>query len=156
MFGNTYYDSFKSLAPDNLSQVINPWSWWTQNGFINVNVMASSDRAMEKRIVENVAGYGKQLGRIVDLLSVLRKHLPDDGWDLSDSDSKAIADFDDLARGIAAAKANYAAPTRENVERFIAGLKYLKKQDIKAYEQLVLKLGRELSGKGANPSDWMR
>lgn len=147
MFGSGYYDSLTSLAPDNLTQTINPWSWWTQNGLINVNLMASSDRGLEKRIVENVAGYGRQLGRMVDVLNLLRQHLPDEYWGLAPADKKALADFDDMARGIAAVKARYAAPTRENVDSFIAGLQYLKKQDAEAYEQVAQKLRRELDGK---------
>ena len=36
--------------------------------------MQSSDSEQERKIVEDVASYGKQLGRIVDALSVVLHH----------------------------------------------------------------------------------
>jgi hypothetical protein len=147
MFNTPFYNRFKLPLSGDVTQAINPWSWWSQNGLINVNVMASSDRMLEKRIVEDVAGYGKQLGRIVDMLAVFRRYLPEKSWDVSVEENKAIEDFDDLVRGIAAVKAGYAAPTRESIDDFIAGLKYLKKQDGKAYEDVINRLESELMGK---------
>jgi hypothetical protein len=63
----------------NVLQTINPWTWWNsavnqlggQFGLININTMASSDPALEQSIVQNIASYGKQLGRIADVLNVL-------------------------------------------------------------------------------------
>ncbi len=51
-----------------------PWRWWLnanpQFGFININKMESSDPKLEQDVVENVASYGTQLGRIIGALGV--------------------------------------------------------------------------------------
>jgi hypothetical protein len=111
--------------------------------------MASSKPEVEKRIVEDVASYGSQLGRIMDVLFLLRRHLPFESWSLSDADKKAMDQFDDLVRGINAVKAGYAAPMRENVDSFIESLKYLKQHDAKAYQETMGKLERELGAREA-------
>ncbi|MFN5589062.1 MAG: hypothetical protein ACK48P_04440 [Holosporales bacterium] len=38
---------------------------------VPITTMASSDPALEQNIVQNVASYGRQLGRVVDVLNVL-------------------------------------------------------------------------------------
>lgn len=54
-------------------------SWFTastnQVGLVNVNVGHSSDDELERKIIEDAASYGKQLGRIEDALVVLVRHL---------------------------------------------------------------------------------
>ena len=54
-------------------------SWFSGNfgqvGLINVNLGKSSDADLERKIIEDAASYGKQLGRIEDALVVLIKHL---------------------------------------------------------------------------------
>src|SRR5512137_1171467 len=89
-----------------VTQAINPWTWWlrmmSQIGFININLTESSDPGMERQIVENVAGYGKQLGRVVEVLSALFAHTATAEW--SDVQKKALGDFQKLANDIAAVK----------------------------------------------------
>jgi aminoglycoside phosphotransferase (APT) family kinase protein len=58
-----------------VSQWINP-SWWMgsfgqQLGFININETSSADPGVERRIVEEVASYGRQLGWISEALEVV-------------------------------------------------------------------------------------
>ena len=77
-----------SFAPEQLRQVINPLSWLTsgtgQIGLFNVYQTATSKPEVEAEIVKNVAGYGRQLGRITDLLQVMLRE-PDRGkWSASD------------------------------------------------------------------------
>ncbi|HVK55337.1 MAG TPA: hypothetical protein VM532_09950 [Burkholderiales bacterium] len=146
-FNQPTYERFKFPFAGDVNQAINPWSWWSQYGLINVNLMASSKPELEKRIVEDVASYGSQLGRIMDVLCLLRRHLPSENWSLSDAEKKAMGQFDDLVRGINAVKAGYSAPTRENVESFIESLKYLKQHDVKAYQETMGKLERELGAR---------
>jgi hypothetical protein len=45
-----------------------------QFGLLNLNVGRTSDPAAEREIVEDVASYGRQLGRIGDALQVLLDH----------------------------------------------------------------------------------
>ena len=54
-------------------QNYNPITSWFRSsmgqfGFINVNEMQSDDPDQEQRIVNGVASYGKQLGRVVEAL----------------------------------------------------------------------------------------
>jgi hypothetical protein len=129
-----------------LTQAINPWTWWlrmmSQIGFININMTESSDPAMERQIVENVAGYGKQLGRIVEVLNALFAHTVTAEW--SDVQKKALDDFLDLAKDIAAVKGDYIAPTKANVDRFLDGIRHLRETDETQYGEVLGRLKKEL------------
>ncbi len=129
-----------------LTQAINPWTWWlrmmSQIGFININMTESSDPGMERQIVENVAGYGKQLGRIVEALDALFAHTATSEW--SADQKKALGDFLDLAKDIAAVKGDYIAPTAENIDRLLDGIRHLKETDEKQYGEILERLRKEL------------
>jgi hypothetical protein len=129
-----------------VTQAINPWSWWlrmmSQIGFININMTESSDPAMEQQIVENVAGYGKQLGRVVEVLDALLAHTATIEW--SADQRKALGDFLDLAKDIAAVKGDYIAPTTANIDRFLDGIRHLKETDEKQYGEVLERLRKEL------------
>ena len=47
----------------------------SQFGFVNINLGRSADPELEERILEEIGSYGRQLGRIGDVLSVLLKHI---------------------------------------------------------------------------------
>jgi hypothetical protein len=58
-----------------VSQWINP-TWWLgsfgqQLGFINVTQVRSGDPQLERRIVEEVASYGRQLGWVTEALDAV-------------------------------------------------------------------------------------
>lgn len=128
-----------------VTQAINPWTWWlrmmSQIGFININLTESSDPGMERQIVESVAGYGKQLGRIMEALDALFAHTDTSGW--SAIQKKALGDFLDLAKDIAAVKGDYIAPTQANVDRFLDGIRHLRETDETQYGEV---LGRLKAG----------
>lgn len=70
-----------NLAPTQRDQYVNPWTWifntsGSQLGLFNfnVNLGQSSDPEKEKAAL-SVASYGKQLGRIEDLLDTLVSEL---------------------------------------------------------------------------------
>jgi len=88
-----------------VTQAIEAWaSWFTtigsQFGLININVGASSNPATERSVVTDVAGYGKQLGRVEDALLVLMKHakLP---ANLPKDQKRAIDDLNSMLNEIA-------------------------------------------------------
>ena len=130
-----------------VTQAINPWTWWlrlmSQVGFININLTKSSDPEMERRITENVAGYGKQLGRVIEVLDALLVNSATAGW--SADQKKALVDFFEMAKEIAAVKGDYIAPTKVNVDRFLEGIRHLKEKDEKEYAEVVERLRKELS-----------
>lgn len=77
------------LAPTQLAQAINPWSWsFGQVGLLNINLGNAGDPAAEQRILDEVGTYGRQLGRIGDALKVLIAHADLSG--LTKAEQRAI------------------------------------------------------------------
>jgi len=86
-----------ALAPSQLTQSINPWSWsWGDFSLFTVNLGQSSDPAFEARVLEQVGSYGRQIGRIGEALAVLL-----DRADLSGLSPSEQAAIDDLRRQVA-------------------------------------------------------
>jgi hypothetical protein len=78
-----------SLAPSQLSQVINPWSWSVGDfSLFTVNLGQSAAPAVETRVLDEVGSYGRQLGRIGDALKVILART--DLTNLSPADQAAI------------------------------------------------------------------
>jgi hypothetical protein len=134
------------LAPEILDQDINPWSWvltsLRQIGMINIIEMKSSDPGTEREIVENVAGYGRQLGRIVEALNVLLAHT--ETGQLKKEEKAALDDFSFMAEAIAAAKAGRPVKEEDRLERFLTDLKELEHGDPQRYRTIVDRLKGEL------------
>lgn len=91
-----------------ITQSINPWTWvfnttGQQIGLFNLSVDLghSTNPEIEKSVVSAV-GYGKQLGRIEDVLDLLIKHLPEN-VDLSSFEENALEDYRSMRREIAEA-----------------------------------------------------
>jgi hypothetical protein len=144
---NALTSPFQLPFSGDVTQAINPWTWWlrlmSQVGFININLTKSSDPEMERRITENVAGYGKQLGRVIEVLDALLVNSATTGW--SADQKKALLDFFEMAKEIAAVKGDYIVPTKVNVDRFLEGIRHLKEKDEKEYGEVVERLRKELS-----------
>jgi hypothetical protein len=120
-------------------QAINPWSWWLEStgqqvGFINIYQTEAEDPEQELEIVENVASYGKQLGRIVEALSVVLRH--ESFSDLEPEEELAKQRFLQMADEIATAKGKDTTPTLESADRFLAGMSRLRRQDPRTYRAL--------------------
>ena len=128
------------LAPESLKQVINPWSFWTQSGLINVNLMQSSDPGLERDIVENVAGYGRQLGRISETLRVLLDHGALREAALSPADRKAVRDFEDMTDQIADLKRKREQLTSREVDAFVATLQRLREKNPDGFRRVAEQL----------------
>lgn len=67
-----------SLAPEKLWQAINPWTFYQQGaqfGLINIDLGSTPYPETERRILDEVGSYGRQLGRIGDALEVLLNHV---------------------------------------------------------------------------------
>lgn len=128
-----------NLAPS-VTQAINPWSMWndTQYGLVNIRYGATSNPELEQRIVEDVAGYGKQIGRTIDALrtivSALHKLVP------TLQDDKAIIDFLALVAAIDEEKKRYGSDNRL-VQELVENVNALKREDEGRYlavrEQLI-------------------
>ncbi|HET6969811.1 MAG TPA: hypothetical protein VFH92_01690 [Phenylobacterium sp.] len=89
-----------ALAPSQLTQTINPWSWsFGDVSLFSVHLGESSDPAFEARVLTQVGTYGRQIGRMGEALAVLMKSL--DRAKFSADELKAIDAFlrqaDDIA-----------------------------------------------------------
>jgi hypothetical protein len=137
-------------------QTINPWTWWNtavnqlggQFGLININTMASGNPVLENEIVQNVASYGKQLGRITEVLNVLiAKDLTLS--DLNPKEQQTITAFQDMVAKIDAAKDNR-TPTLSTTEtdRFLNHLMALKQTNPTHYNTLRAQIMARIQGEG--------
>ena len=82
-----------SLAPDKLWQAINPWTFYQngmQVGLINVQLGTTPAPETEKAILDQVGSYGRQLGRIGDVLEVLLNHVKLEGLTQPEQDALAM------------------------------------------------------------------
>jgi hypothetical protein len=98
-----------------VTQAINPWNWMlssvgSQFGFVNINLGKSADPQLERQILEEVGSYGRQLGRLGDMLGVLLKHVR--LADLSDDDKKKIWAFESQLTEIERLKDERSVPAR--------------------------------------------
>jgi len=103
-----------SLAPEKLWQAINPWSFYNQGaqlGFVNINLGQTNHPEIEQKVLEEVGSYGRQLGRLGDVLGVLLKHVKLSN--LSDDDKKKIWAFESQLTEIERLKAQRPAPLRK-------------------------------------------
>lgn len=70
--------TFKLPLSGDVVQAINPWNWFSEGGqfgFVNINLGKSADPPLEERILDDVGSYGRQLGRMGDVLQVLLDHV---------------------------------------------------------------------------------
>jgi hypothetical protein len=128
-----------------VNQAINPWHWWfgslsQQTGFININAVESGDPQLERRIIEDVASYGRQLGWIIEALEVLIGRV--DGAGLGPLERGALDQIGDLARRIEALKGGPrpASVLRADLERAIDEVRALEARDRRAYREIVERL----------------
>ena len=82
-----------SLAPAQLAQTINPWTWafsGGQFGLINIDLGQSGDPAVEQRVLDKVGSYGRQLGRMGDALKVVLDHMDKSSLTREEANSLAV------------------------------------------------------------------
>ena len=77
-----------ALAPSQLTQTINPWSWtFGDMSLFTVNLGQSSDPGFEARVLEQVGTYGRQIGRIGEALDVILRKIDLGKLDKADADA---------------------------------------------------------------------
>ena len=74
-----------------------------QFGLVNITVGQSSAPDVEKDVLSDVAGYGKQIGQIADALLVVVEHL-ESRPEHALADDEAIAAFKELMHSVAKVK----------------------------------------------------
>lgn len=108
-----------------------------ETSLVRISLPAAGDPALERRIVEDVASYGRQLGRVLDVVDVLvRRALP---AELSAEDQGALKALEALRRDIEAARTRAAA---DRVDRLVADIERLRRDgDDSALRRLRAALG---------------
>jgi hypothetical protein len=104
---------FKLPLSGDVAQNINPWSYafspiGGQYGLINISLGQSSAPQVEADVLTDVAGYGKQLGKIADALAALIADRERHGK-LHDKDQKALDAFMEMHAKIAEVKRRHSA-----------------------------------------------
>jgi hypothetical protein len=100
---------FQMPLSGNVTQTINPWtSLFSGNTLVTVNMGSSSNPPVEAQVLSDVASYGKQLGRIGDVMLVLLAHFHPDRA-LNEHEEKAIRDLRRMLEEIAEVKARHPA-----------------------------------------------
>ncbi len=82
-----------SLAPQQLWQAINPWTFNQQGaqfGLVNIDIGQTPNPQVERAVLDEVGSYGRQLGRIGDALQVILYHLKLEGLSQSEKDTLEI------------------------------------------------------------------
>lgn len=105
---------FKLPLSGDVVQTINPWTvlfnpTGGQYGLININLGQSSEPKVEEEVLSDVGTYGKQLGRIGDVLIVLLAHFHP-RQPLSADETKAIEDLKAMLAKVADIKAKHDRP----------------------------------------------
>ena len=94
-----------------------------QLGFVNINTSRAGDPELERRITEQVASYGRQLGQILDAVDVLIRR--DQRDQLAPEDERALTRLQELRADVEAVKERAAA---ERVDRIVADVRTLRRQ----------------------------
>jgi hypothetical protein len=99
---------FQLPLSGNVTQSINPWTAMfspigNQVSAITVNLGSSSNPPVEAQVLSDVGSYGKQLGRIGDVLLVLLAHFRPER-ELTRHEEKAIRDLRRMLEDIADVK----------------------------------------------------
>jgi hypothetical protein len=104
---------FQMPLSGNVTQSINPWTAMfspigNQTSLITVNMGSSSNPPVEAQVLSDVASYGKQLGRIGDVMLVLLAHFRPER-ELTHHEEKAIRDLRRMLEDIADVKDRHPA-----------------------------------------------
>ena len=123
---------------------INPVTSWERffnpQFFITYN---ANDVAVENHVLSRVGSYGKQLGRLIDVLDVLVGQVRPE--ELTPRERQVLAEFRTLSRRVEAAVADVRGPedgglTATDVDRVLAGLEQLARTDPAGHQRLMARL----------------
>jgi hypothetical protein len=78
--------TFQWPMSGDVTQTINPWTWIG----ININPGNSAEPEVERRALDEVGSYGRQLGRIGDALRALVNRARDPAYVLTAEDERAL------------------------------------------------------------------
>ena len=103
--------AFRLPLSGNVTQSINPWTMLfnpvgSQVGLVNIDLGQSSQPEVEQEVLNDVASYGKQIGRIEDALVVLLDHF-NPKRPLTDQEQQAIDSLRELVAQVQKVKQHH-------------------------------------------------
>jgi hypothetical protein len=124
--------------------LIHPVTSWER--FFNPQFFISYNRpdvGVENYVLSQVGSYGKQLGRLIDVLDVLVARVPTE--DLTPRERRVLDQFRDLSGRVKECVAHFRGPRDEGItlgdmERVIDGLASLARSNPAAYDRIVGRL----------------
>lgn len=101
---------FKLPLSGDVTQAINPMTWFFspsggQYGLFNIEIGESGQPQIEAAILKDVAGYGKQLGILLDAMVVLARRVNVEELELSER--KALLALAELSESVGRVKKDY-------------------------------------------------
>jgi hypothetical protein len=123
------------LAPQFLSQPINPG--WTLGPVVNITENNSSAPDTEREVLAHHS-YGRQLGRIIDALSVVIDETRPDRAELEPAQRECLDEFTKLAGEIRKIKEGEALKRVERIARDLAFLKAKHPDEYRKVQSLLL------------------
>ncbi|MGE5391198.1 MAG: hypothetical protein ACM3PE_09075 [Deltaproteobacteria bacterium] len=142
---DNYLSVWETMCLPFSGDVTQPWSWLYQFAPITINQMKTENPTLEKKIVNEVASYGKQLGKMMEAVQILVKQM--DSSRLTSDEKMLLDSFSRMANEITAIKGGHQTPNPDNLETIVATLSYWKERDPAYYEEARQKLLKELQGK---------
>jgi hypothetical protein len=132
--------------------LISPQTSWKR--FVNPQFFFTynlGDAAIENHVLRRAGSYGKQLGKILDVLDVLVRQLPADA--LTASERRTIEELVELRDDVERAKREFreeetGAGSGVDVDRLLASLDRLRRTDPDAYVAAVGRLRDGLADDG--------
>ncbi|MFD2173966.1 hypothetical protein [Rhodobacter lacus] len=87
-----------------VTQAFEIWSNWFENvgqiGFINIDLGRTEEPELERRILDEVGSYGRQIGRMSEALDVLIDQANLDRTKLSKAQIAALNDFREMVERV--------------------------------------------------------
>lgn len=132
-----------------VTQAINPWELWiksisSQMGLINIRNTTSSDPEFEQKVIQDIASYGKQLGKINDVLMAFinNPNLEEMFDKMTEEQKQAINEFKHIVSEIEQMKKVWKSPPKllASLDSMVKEIKALESQDPKSYEKAIKKI----------------
>ncbi|RZL88007.1 MAG: hypothetical protein EOP82_24235 [Variovorax sp.] len=123
--------TWPTVAPQQLNQPINPG--WSFGNLVSVTNLNSSAPDIERDVLQQHS-YGRQIGRLMDAVSLLAERLP-----AAAKDDPRIAAFELLVRDVERIKRR---AKLSRLERLGEELDDLKREDPRAYQKLQARFAR--------------
>lgn len=137
--------AYSSSSTDLLSPIFKYWTTSSgQYGLVNIRYGESSNAQVEQDIVENVAGYGKQIGRVLEAVVFLAHRLSEK--DKKILHEKVIVDLMELNADIQLRKLSTAKQDSLTLTEFIDTLAELKEKDQASFNEVSERLKTTLAG----------